>query len=261
MSSKDIALHVPLFVGQDFHTWVEKMTDYLGSQRLLGYALGHRRRPVTAIVAQPTQAKLTAQTDCDKIDLQVHSMISMRLSSNLRTLIRTTSTAMWTALDQCYGVPHFTGIYKDYELVHSIRLTTGKNPEIQIQKIWTILEHLWVNGCVLSDYLQGMLLLKAIPKEWDTIAQLYCNGMLMANVTFDGVWDTIKAEFAHTACPAQLTHQADKISAVNRKGQSPHFNEQRKSNSAPVTASNNVSELSLYLRLVLSETLLSTVII
>jgi hypothetical protein len=33
-------------------------------------------------------------------------------------------------------------------------------------------------------YSQGMLLLKAIPKKWDTIAQLYCNGMQMANITF-----------------------------------------------------------------------------
>jgi hypothetical protein len=189
MFSKEIALLVPLFVGQDFRTWVEKMTDYLGAQRLLGYALGQRQRPVAAIVAQPTQAELTAQADWDKIDLQVCSMISMRLSSNLRTLIGTMSAATWTALDQCYGVPHFTGIYKDYELVYIMRLTTGENPEIQIQKIWTILERLWVNGCVLSDYLQGMLLLKAIPKEWDTIVQLYCNGMLMANVTFDNVRD------------------------------------------------------------------------
>jgi hypothetical protein len=81
-----------------------------------------------------------------------------------------------------------------------------------------------------------MLLLKAIPKEWDTIAQLYCNGMQMANVTFDGVQDAIMAEFEHTARPAQLAHQADKISAVKRKGQSPRFKEQRKSNSAPPPA-------------------------
>jgi hypothetical protein len=187
MSFKDIASHVPMFIGQDFHTWVEKMTDYLGSQRLLGYALGQHIRPVTANVAQPTQAELTAQADWDKIDLQVKSMISMRLSSNLRTLIGTMSVATWTNLDQHYGIPHFTGIYKDYELVHSIRLTTGENPEIWIQKIWTILEHLRMNGCVLSNYLQGMLLSKAIPKEWDTVEQLYCNGMQMANVTFDGV--------------------------------------------------------------------------
>jgi hypothetical protein len=63
MFSKDIAAHVPMFIGQDFHTWLEKMTDYLGSQRLLGYVLGQRQRPVTAIAVQPTQAELTAQAD------------------------------------------------------------------------------------------------------------------------------------------------------------------------------------------------------
>jgi hypothetical protein len=99
------------------------MSDYLGGQRLLGYALGQRQRPVAANVAQPTQADLTAQADWDKIDLQVKSMISMRLSSNLRTLIGTMSVATWTNLEQHYGIPHFTGIYKDYELAHSIRLT------------------------------------------------------------------------------------------------------------------------------------------
>jgi hypothetical protein len=135
MSSKDIALHVPMFTSQDFRFWKESMTDYLGAQRLLGYALGQHQRPVAAIAAQPTQAELMAQADWDEIDLQVKSMISMQLSSNLRTLIGTTCAAMWTNLEQRYGVPHFTGIYKDYELVHSIRLSTGENPEIRIQKI------------------------------------------------------------------------------------------------------------------------------
>jgi hypothetical protein len=176
---------------------------------------------------------LTAQADWDEIDLQVKSMISMWLSSNLRTLIRTSSAATWMNLEQCYGVPHFTGIYKDYELAHSIRLTTGKNSEIQIQKIWTILECLQANRCVLSNYLQSMLLLKAIPKKWDIVAQLYCNGMQMANVTFDSVQDAIMAEFECIARPAQLAHHADRISAVKHKGQSPCFKGQRKPNSAP----------------------------
>jgi hypothetical protein len=187
MSSKNITSHVPPFIGQDFRFWKEKMKDYLGAQRLLGYALGQRQRPVAANAAQPTQAELVAMADWDKIDLQVKSMIAMCLSTNLRTLLGTMSAAMWTNLDQRYGVPHFTGIYKDYELAHSIRLTTGETPDVWIQKIWTILERLWANGCVTSNYQQGMLLLKAIPKEWDTIAQIYCNGMQMANVTFDGV--------------------------------------------------------------------------
>jgi hypothetical protein len=165
MSSKDIASHVPMFIGQDFRFWKESMTDYLGAQRLLGYVLGQRQRPVAANMAQPIQAELVAMADWDEVDLQVKSMISMRLSTNLRTLIGTSSAATWTNLKQCYGVPHFTGIYKDYELAHSIKLTTGENPEIRIQKIWTILERLRANRCVLNKYLQGMLLLKAIPKE------------------------------------------------------------------------------------------------
>jgi hypothetical protein len=128
------------------------MKDYLGAQRLLGYALGQCQRPVTAIVAQPTQAELVAMADWDKIDLQVRSIIAMPLSTNLRTLLGTISAATWTNLDQRYGIPHFIGIYKDYELAHSIRLMTGENPDVQIQKIWTILEHLQANECVTSDY-------------------------------------------------------------------------------------------------------------
>jgi hypothetical protein len=65
---------------------------------------------------------------------------------------------------------------------------------------------------------------------------MYCNGMQMANITFDSVRDAIMAEFERTAHPAQLAHQADKISAVKRKGQSSRFKEQRKTNSAPCPA-------------------------
>jgi hypothetical protein len=69
MSSKDIALHVPMFVSQDFRFWKESMTDYLGAQQLLGYALSQGQRPVAANMAQPTQAELVAMTDWDEVDL------------------------------------------------------------------------------------------------------------------------------------------------------------------------------------------------
>jgi hypothetical protein len=69
MSPKDNASHVPIFIGQDFWSWKEMMSDYLGAQRLLDYALGQHQRPVAANVAQPTQAELTTQADWDEIDL------------------------------------------------------------------------------------------------------------------------------------------------------------------------------------------------
>jgi hypothetical protein len=45
------------------------------------------------------------------------------------------------------------------------------------------------------------------------------------------------AEFEHIAHPAQLAHQAKKKSVVKHKGQSPHFNKQRRNYSAPCPAS------------------------
>ena len=127
MSSKDVSSLVPVFVGQDFRSWKEKMMDYLGSQKLLGYVLGQCTRPVAANVAQPTQLELTAQADWDETNLQVKSLIT------LRTHIGMMSEETWTSLDTTFGTPHFTGIFKDYELAHSIRLTMGENPEIWIQ--------------------------------------------------------------------------------------------------------------------------------
>ena len=106
MSSKDVASLVPIFVGQDFRSWKEKMTDYLGSQKLLGYALGQRQRPIAANPAAPTQAETDAMEEWDINDLQVKSLIALRLSSNLRTHIGTTSAQTWTSLDQTFGVPH-----------------------------------------------------------------------------------------------------------------------------------------------------------
>ena len=43
MSSKEVAQLIPIFVGQDFRSWKEKMTDYLGSQKLLRFVLGQRQ--------------------------------------------------------------------------------------------------------------------------------------------------------------------------------------------------------------------------
>ena len=80
-----------------------------------------------------------------------------------------------------------------------------------------------------------MLLLKAILKEWDRIAQMYCHGMVQANITFNGVWDAIMNEYEQIACPAQLAHTVDKISVIKCKGKSPHFSEQ-KNYSAPKAA-------------------------
>src|SRR5271154_3837660 len=228
MSSKDISNLVPVFNSQDFRAWQQKMKDYLGSQKLWGFAAGTRVIPTPANPAAITAAEQAAIDDWLETDLQVSSLIALRLSTNLRTHLGATSAITWTSLDTTFGQPHFTTIFGEFTEALRVKMSPTHNPQVEIQRLWTILEHLRANGCVLSDYLQGMILLRAIPKEWDNVAAMYCNGMTMSNVTFVGVRNAVVAEFERRARPSQVAHFADRISVVKRKGKSPSFKEQSK---------------------------------
>ena len=68
---------------------------------------------------------------------------------------------------------------------------------------------------------------------------MYCKDMTRARASFDGVCTAIMAEYERIACPSQLAHHAEKISAVKRKGKSPQFKEQRQHSAPRPPAANN----------------------
>ena len=176
--------------------------------------------------------------DWDKIDLQVKSLIALRLSPNLCTHLGTTSEATWDSLENTFGVSHFTMDFCLLQEVMKAKLHVGQNPQVEIQRIWTLLKKIRTAGMNLDNYLQAMLLLSTIPCEWDNIASMYCKDMTGAQATFDSVCTAIMAEYEWIACPSQLAHTVDKISVVKQKGKSPQFKEQR-CHSAPKPSADN----------------------
>ena len=106
------------------------------------------------------------------------------------------------------------------------KVSGTQNPQVEIQAIHTLWEHLQANQIVILDYIQGMLLLGAIPNKWDHIVAMYTQGVqTMMFVTFASVWQAIMAEYERTQHPS--SNVATKISAVKQKGKSPQFSEQR----------------------------------
>ena len=203
------------------------MTNFLGSQCLLGYVTGARPCPVEAALGQPTMAEQAAQAKWDEYDLQVKSLIGLRLSPNLCTHMGTTSQATWDSLENTFRVSHFTMDFRLLQEVMRAKLQVDQNPQVEIQCIWTLLERIRTAGMNLDNYLQAMLLLSAIPKEWDCIASMYYKDMTRAWASFDSVCTAIMAEYEQIACPSQLAHHAERLSAVKCKGKSPQFKEQR----------------------------------
>ena len=89
-----------------------------------------------------------------------------------------------------------------------------------------------------------MILLSAIPDEWDHLAAYYVQTCTsVANILFDAIQKAILAKFNHSggSCPDQ-SHVADEISAIKWKGKPPHFSNQKGADS--FSANNNAGPSS-----------------
>ena len=194
-SSKEINTLVPLFNGAEYRTWKERMIDFLGSQCMMGYVTGACPCPVEAAPGQPMVAEQATQVEWDKNNLQVKSLIGLRLSLNLCTHMGQTAQDTWDSLENTFGVSHFTMNFHLLQEVMRAKLQVDQNPQVEIQCIWMLLERICTAGMNLDNYLQAMLLLSTIPKEWDRIASMYCKDMTRAQASFDGVCNAIMAEY------------------------------------------------------------------
>ena len=177
---------------------------------------------------------MTAIAEWDEVDEQVHAIIAMRLSSNLRTHLGSASSPRtakqaWDSLVSSFGQMGISGLIADFHRAAFTKVSGTQNPQVEIQAIHTLWERLRANQIEIPDYIQGMLLLGAIPQKWDHIAAMYTQGtQTMTSVTFASVRQAIMAEYERTQRPS--SNIATKISAVKRKGKSPQFSEQKQSN-------------------------------
>jgi gag-polypeptide of LTR copia-type len=178
-----------------------------------------------APVVPPTRANLDAMVAWDEANEQAQGILGLRLSTNLCTHLGATAHTLWQALDNAIGQPGISSIYADLQAVLHVKISGGQNPQVEMQQPLTLFERLHANGMAISDPIQGMMLLNALPPKWDSVSMVYLQEQnVLANVTFATVRDAIMAEFERTSCPSSLAIQ--KISAVKRKGKSPTFKKQ-----------------------------------
>ena len=223
MSSNSINT-VPVFAGANFCTWQQQMGDFLRYQRLWRIVSGQVTRPVGN-----TPADLVAQNAWDEADEQAQGILGLQLSMNLCTHLGATSALSWTALDNAFRQPGIATIYADLQAALHVKILGAQNPQVEMQRLLTLFERLRANGMAISDPIQGMMMLCALPAKWDNVTMVYVQGVnALANVTFTMVRDAIMAEYEQTARPSTLA--AQKISAVKRKGKSPQFREQTQTN-------------------------------
>ena len=231
-SSSALNNAIPIFQGANFCTWQQVMGDYLKSQWLWFHVAAlrdcGRGHPVEVTARALTQAEADAQVAWDADDI-----LGLCLSPNLRTHLGNTARLMWESLNTTFGQPGVSAIFADYQAAISLEVTGGQNPQVEIQQLNTLFEHLAVNGMSISDPMQGMILLNTLPEKWDSVGMVYLQSTCqLTNVSFQAVREAVMAEFECTTCSSTIA--VNKILAVKRKGKSPAFSEQKRApNQAP----------------------------
>ena len=235
-ASNEVKITVPIFDGSNYNIWVEQMSLWLRSANLWRIVNGTTPRPTLGAGNPPVTQQMVDIWD-DK-DEAAFGAISLRIAHHMRAAVLTatnvTSAMVWTAITTTWSKTGISAIYQDYKAAIRIRVGTS-NPAKDITRLQTHFERLAANNAPVSAYEQGIILLSAIPDEWDHVAAYYVQTCpAVANVSFDAIRKAVLAEFDRSGgSRTDQTHVADKITAIKRKGKPPHFSKQKGANNSP----------------------------
>ena len=234
-SSADFSLDkvIPVFDGSNFLEWKAQMQGFLQLKGWWQIVNGTITLPVAGN-AGAMQADVNNWLLADEMAL---GAITLKLAHTLRTgMVAATLALTWTALNTVFACTGVSAVYQDFKAAMRVKIGTN-NPAKDITRLTTHLECLRANNVVIPDYVQGMMLLNAIPEEWDHVAAYYVQMTnAIANVAIAAICTAILAEHDRLGGTKQnQSHIADKISAVKRKGKSPRFSSQKNTDYEPAS--------------------------
>ena len=162
----------------------------------------------------------------DADDIQCLGILGLRLNPNLRTHLGNTARLTWDSLNTTFGQLGVSAIFANYQAAISLKVTGGQNLQVEIQQLNTLFKCLVANGMSISDPMQGMILLNALPVKWDSVGMVYLQSThQLTNVSFQAMRQVVMAEFECTMHSSTIA--VNKILAVKRKNKSPTFSEQK----------------------------------
>ena len=148
--------------------------------------------------------------------------IMLQLAVPIHNQVGVTSADTWGNLLAAFGTVGISHFYRDLKSLVSFKISGGQNPAAEIKWFGMHLQRLTAANIAIPDNIVGMLILVALPAEWNHIATIYLWGkMAIGQVLSTEVWQAIVAKFDQTN--SRDWQQAHRISAIKRKGEHPCY--------------------------------------
>jgi hypothetical protein len=250
--NKDLSASVPTLNGPNWIIWEAQMKAYLRTKGLWQLVTGNEQRPrdlpsgrvarpaqaatdttpaVAAVTAIPfpTNAEVSARSkekmDWDNKDDQALGIITLKIAHSLRTHIGATANVTWNNLSTAFSTPGPAAIFNDFAKVVNLRIQPNRHPASEMNTMWDLFERLKAQNVDIPKVLRALILLNAIPPTLQSVVSVTLQTKDTGELSFDDIRNDISTIYEQTVRGANPN--ANKLSAVKRKGPDPLYSKQR----------------------------------
>ena len=224
---------VPVLDGTNYRKWSKEMQAYLMSMDLWEYANGDESEPI--ISATSTDDQRLAHKAWKSSNQKALANLVLRVNPTIRVDLDSLGTAdtVWNRLKLYFDVVQPTTVFKDFKEAISIRIDASKHPLPQINRLQASVHCLTTNGVAMPEIIQAMILLSALPPQWEMLVSILCTNYEITNLELKHVreavmaqWEAEKNKGKHPSQHTQQQQNAQKLSAVKHKHGDPNYKQQ-----------------------------------
>jgi len=175
------------------------------------------------------------------IMLRLHPTITTTVLNLLQKTIEenTDVTTMfasiaWEYLDATYGKPGIAATYKELKATMGVVIPGNADPTLAIDTILIGFTRMAASKCAIPPHLQAMILVSKLPYQMSALVQSICQTDNIEDLKTDDIkrkailaWEQRGPTQSQNNRPFQQPQAARKISAIQRSGPPPSFQQQQ----------------------------------
>ena len=225
-SSNSLPSEIPLLDGANYCRWERAMKAFLQTKELFKYLRATYNEPLPLTEAEIAQYNNDATPEATitllqrKVDLhaewednneRILDYITLKISAPIQQITANVTNArtLWNELATNYSTTRSAGIFMDFQAVTDWKFDDRKDPQTSINELLARINRLTADGLTLPNNIQAMILLKAVPRNWDNFAGMILATTAVSDLTTARITPLIQEEWIrrNPQAVAQLSRQ------------------------------------------------------
>jgi len=186
-----LSTSVSILDGLNYLVWKNQMKAWLQSKGLWQIMSGNKRKFPEAAENMPStmhETNYKACMDWDNKDDQAYGMILLKVNPSVAIVTTSITTArdVWQAFHTAFGQTGPLAIFTEFKSVISQKISMAM-PTLNIMAMNENFQCLTAATIIIPEIMQAMILLNAMPKEYDRVMQTTLQTMEQSKLTLNYV--------------------------------------------------------------------------